>query len=215
MTTIHTSGLAVLLLACLISFNLLACLEKLDAKLASKDDIIASIMNDKLPSKNAMVDSLTQEMEKLVLEVALKNDIIASLDAKLASTNDELLSKNIMVDSMTQEMMEMHDSRMFLASKDVIIKSDSQDYHLSTTIPTWLVLSCKDVIRRFGDIDSFLTMMVRNNSEEEIRKTSKVFVKDGLFSSQWLSCIIPMRKFMIYTKLDCPSGGVFVMMKCW
>lgn len=94
-------------------------------------------------------------------------------------------------------MMEMHDSRMFLASKEAIIKSESQlinDYHLSTVL-TWLILSCKDVFRRFGNIDSFLTMMARNNSEEEIHKTSKVFDKDGLVSSQWLSCIIPMRKF--------------------
>jgi hypothetical protein len=112
---------------------------------------------------------------------------------------------------MTQEMMEMHDFRMFLASKDVIIKSNSQlisEHYCLSTVPTWLVLSCKDVIRRFGNVDFFLTMMMPNNSEEEIRKTSKVFVKDGLVSSQWLSCIIPMRKFMRYTKLDCPSGGV-------
>jgi hypothetical protein len=54
----------------------LACLEKFDAKakIASKDAIIASKMNDKLPY-NAMVDSLTQEMEKPVLEVASSKKI--------------------------------------------------------------------------------------------------------------------------------------------
>jgi uncharacterized coiled-coil protein SlyX len=64
-------------LSCLVSFNLL--LEKFDAKIASKDDIIAS-MNEELLSKNIMVDSMTQEIEKLVDE--------------LASTNNKLLASN-------------------------------------------------------------------------------------------------------------------------
>jgi len=83
----------------------------LDAKLAASKDAITVTVN-----------SMTQEMEKLVGEVALKDAIIASLDAKLAlkdaiiiSMHDKLVAiiasmhdklKNATVDSMTQEVGE-------------------------------------------------------------------------------------------------------------
>jgi hypothetical protein len=123
---LHSAGLACLILvtvlSCLVSFNLL--LEKFDAKIASKDDIIAS-MNEELLSKNIMVDSMTQEMEK---------------HDELASTNNKLLASNeAIVNSSTQQMTEKRHAKKLLASnKEAIIESDQ--LHIendpSTTIPT-------------------------------------------------------------------------------
>ena len=48
-------------------------------------------MTEELLSTNAMVDSMTQEMEKLGVELVSKNTIVASLDTKLES-------KDIMID---------------------------------------------------------------------------------------------------------------------
>jgi hypothetical protein len=66
----------------------------------------------------------TKEMEMIVVELASKDAIVASLDAKLASKDasmhDELLSTNAMVDSMTQEMEKLG---VELVSKNAIIAS--------------------------------------------------------------------------------------------
>jgi hypothetical protein len=63
-------------------------------------------------------------MEMIVVELASKDAIVASLDAKLASKDaslhDELLSTNAMVDSMTQEMEKLG---VELVSKNAIIAS--------------------------------------------------------------------------------------------
>ena len=147
-------------LSCLVSFNLLH--EKFDARLALKDAIIASLdaklvisnnimidgmkaiitrvkeaiitsMHDELLSTNAMVDSMTQEMEKLGVELVSKNDklqasneAIHSLEAKLAKKDEimidgmKAISKNIMVDGMTQEMEKLG---VELVSNNTIVAS--------------------------------------------------------------------------------------------
>ena len=169
---LHSAGLACLILvtvlSCLVSFSLL--LEKFDAKIASKDAIIAS-MNEELLSKNIMVDSMTQEIEKLVDE--------------LASTNNNLLASNeAIINSSTQQMMEKRHVNLLASNKEAIIESDQlhSENDASTTIPTWLVLSCKDVIQRCGNINfpDFLAMMARNvKGREDILKAYKVFDRDG------------------------------------
>jgi hypothetical protein len=199
MTTILSSGLAVLLLACLISFNLLGLSWEVWRQGQDSIEGCHYCIKNERQATVRMPWSIVWHRDGEACSwgsIVKKNKLLASND-KLAIFHSQCSISDEGNSRTTQEMMEMHDSRMFLASKEAIIKSESQlinDYHLSTVL-TWLILSCKDVFRRFGNIDSFLTMMARNNSEEEIHKTSKVFDKDGLVSSQWLSCIIPMRKF--------------------
>jgi uncharacterized coiled-coil protein SlyX len=127
---LHSAGLACLILvtvlSCLVSFNLL--LEKFDAKIASKDDIIAS-MNEELLSKNIMVDSMTQDIEKLGDE--------------LASTNNKLLASNeAIINSSTQQMMEKrharreavlslfygHDANLLASNKEATISSSQINF---------------------------------------------------------------------------------------
>ena len=128
MTTsaLHTAGLAWLFiftaLACLISFNLLIAL------------------NDK--STNATVDSMTQELEKLVVELTSKNDKLASNEA--------------IIERMTQEIMEKLDVKL----SEAIIKPDQLEGYND-----WLKLQPlqSSVIRRYKSIDLYdcLTMMER------------------------------------------------------
>ena len=136
-----------------------AIIASLDAKLALKDAIIIS-MHDKLvskdaiiasmhdKSKNATVDSMTQELEKLVVELTSKND-------KLQASNEAI------VERMTQEMMEKLDVKSS-------IKPDQLEGYND-----WLNLqpSCKEVIRRYGtiDLDDCLTMMERSMKDDIIR----------------------------------------------
>jgi len=144
-------------LSCLVSFNLL--LEKFDAKLALKDAIITS-MHDKLVSKDAIITSMTEELLSKNATVDSMIQEIEKLVGELASTNNKLLASNEAIES-----DQLH------------IEND-----LSTAIPTWLVLSCKDVIQRCGNIEfpDFLAMMARNvKGREDILKAYKVFDRDG------------------------------------
>ena len=120
-------------------------------------------------------------LEKFDANIALKDAIITSL-------TEELLSKNATVDSMIQEKEKCVGefaltNNKLLASNEAI---ESDQLHiendLSTAIPTWLVLSCKDVIQRCGNIEfpDFLAMMARNvKGREDILKAYKVFDTDG------------------------------------
>ena len=144
-------------LVSLVSFKFL---EKLDAKLASKDDIIAST-NEKLLLTNAKVDSMTQEIEELVYEVASKNDIIASLDAKLASTNEELLLINAKVDSMTQVMEKLV---VDLASNEAsIVDGSTQEMKELLASKNILIDGLKAIIMRETEL------ICKRNKNENLR----------------------------------------------
>ena len=172
-------------LVSLVSFKFL---EKLDAKLASKDDIIASTnekllltnakvdsmtqeiekLVDEVASKdaiigwtNAKVDSMTQEIEELVDEVASKNDIIASLDAKLASTNEELLLTNAKVDSMTQVMEKLV---VDLASNEAsIVDGSTQEMKELLASKNILIDGLKAIIMRETEL------ICKRNKNENLR----------------------------------------------
>ena len=135
-----------------------AIVASLDAKLASKDAIITSMLVTKdaiIASKDAMkaiimretvlllrkgstgnrdkiditsmFDSMTQEMKKLVVEVASKDARIHSLEARLVS-KDEIIaslndkSKNIMVDGIDKLLLASNPNEAIMEKPDAILR---------------------------------------------------------------------------------------------